>query len=87
MEKVGLKELNQQTSKIIARVRNGERLIVTDHGREVAMIVPVVAESTYQRMVSAGQVRPAIARSPLRVSRVTLSQTTAEILAEDGDRL
>jgi prevent-host-death family protein len=87
MEKIALKELNQQTSKVVARVRNGERLLVTDHGRNVAMIVPVNSQSVYETMLSAGQIRPAAARLPLQIARVKLAETTAEIRAEDADRL
>ena len=87
MEKIALKELNQQTSKVVARVRNGERLMVTDHGRGVAMLVPVISNSTFQTMLGAGQVRPAVTRLPLQIPRVRLTETTAQILAEDGDRL
>ncbi len=87
MDKIALKELNQQTSKVVARVRNGEHLMVTDHGRDVAMLVPVVSASTFQTMLGAGQVRPARTRSPLHISRVTLDETTAEIRADDSDRL
>ena len=87
MEKIGLKELNQQTSKVVARVRNGERLMVTDHGRNIAMIVPVNSESIYETMLGAGQIRPANARVPLRVARVSLTETTEQLRDEDSDRL
>lgn len=87
MDKIALKELNQQTSKVVARVRNGEHLMVTDHGRDVAMLVPVVSNSAFQTMLSAGLVRPARTRASLHISRVTLDEKTANIRAADSDRL
>lgn len=37
---IGVRELRNHLSATIRRVRNGEVVRVTDHGREVAMIVP-----------------------------------------------
>lgn len=85
MEKIGLKELNQQTSKVASRVRNGEHLMVTDHGRDVMMLVPVTQESLYERMIKAGQVRMAPRTGSLTVNPVESSESTAEILASDRE--
>lgn len=41
MERIGVRELNQNTSQVLARVRQGETLEVTDRGRAVARLVPV----------------------------------------------
>lgn len=41
METVGIRELKAQLSRHLRRVRAGARLLVTDRGREVAMINPV----------------------------------------------
>ena len=76
MKKIGLKELNQQTSRVIARVRDGERLVVTDHGRDVAMLVPIVTQSAFEKMLSAAQIRPATSRRPLNIARVNAAETT-----------
>jgi prevent-host-death family protein len=76
MKKIGLKELNQQTSRVIARVRGGERLVITDHGRDVAMLVPIVTQSAFEKMLSAGQVRPATSRQPLNIARVKVAEAT-----------
>jgi prevent-host-death family protein len=37
---VGVRELRQNLSKYLDRVKAGERLLVTEHGREVAQLVP-----------------------------------------------
>jgi prevent-host-death family protein len=38
MEKVGVRELRQNLSRHLARVKDGESLLVTERGREVAVI-------------------------------------------------
>ncbi|MCC6222850.1 MAG: type II toxin-antitoxin system prevent-host-death family antitoxin [Thermoleophilia bacterium] len=37
---VGVRELRQNLSRYLDRVKAGEALIVTEHGREVARLVP-----------------------------------------------
>ena len=41
---VGIKELKDKLSSYVERVRRGEQAIVTDHGQEVAMILPISRE-------------------------------------------
>ena len=41
MTSVGIRELKERLSRYIDRVRRGEAIVVTDHGKEVAMITPV----------------------------------------------
>lgn len=38
---VGIRELQQHASKVLARVASGEEIEVTDRGRPVAKIVPL----------------------------------------------
>jgi prevent-host-death family protein len=40
MAAVGVRELRQNLSKYLDRVKAGEALVVTEHGREVARLVP-----------------------------------------------
>ena len=40
MESVGVRELKANLSRYLKRVRAGERIIVTDRKKEVAVIVP-----------------------------------------------
>ena len=59
VETIGLRELNQNPSKAVARVRAGVPLLVTDRGKPVLRMVPEVdAPSTLQRMVEAGEAKP-----------------------------
>jgi prevent-host-death family protein len=42
-ESVGVRELRQNLSRYLDRVKAGEDLVVTEHGREVARLVPAGA--------------------------------------------
>ena len=39
-EKVGVREFRQNISRYLDRVKEGEAFVVTEHGREVARLVP-----------------------------------------------
>jgi prevent-host-death family protein len=41
MERIGVRELNQNTSQVLARVSGGETVEITDRGRPIARLVPV----------------------------------------------
>lgn len=60
MASVGIRELNQQTSQILDRVRAGETIEITDRGVPVAEIRPVGREpSVLARLVAEGRLTPA----------------------------
>ncbi|MEP6814048.1 MAG: type II toxin-antitoxin system prevent-host-death family antitoxin [Marmoricola sp.] len=40
MDRVGVRELRQNASKLLERVAAGETLVITNNGREVARLVP-----------------------------------------------
>lgn len=44
MISVGVKELKEKLSKYVDKVRHGEKVIITDHGTEVALITPLSEE-------------------------------------------
>jgi prevent-host-death family protein len=57
--RIGVRELNQQTSQVLDRVRAGEVVEITDRGVPVAEIRPVGRErSALARMESEGQLNP-----------------------------
>lgn len=41
---VGIKELKARLSSYVERVQQGEEVVITDHGREVALVVPISPE-------------------------------------------
>ncbi len=44
MVSVGIKELKGKLSAYVDRVRQGEEIVVTDRGKEIAMVVPISRE-------------------------------------------
>lgn len=58
MTDVGIRELKQNASAVVAQVAAGETLTVTVRGTPVARLVPL-ATSPLQRMIDAGLARPA----------------------------
>lgn len=57
METIGLRELNQNPSRAVARVRAGESLIVTDRGRPILRMVPETEPAdVLSRLVAEGTV-------------------------------
>lgn len=59
MPTVGVRELRQRASDVLRRVENGETFEVTDRGRPVARIVPIVELNALERMRRAGETTPA----------------------------
>lgn len=61
MESIGLRELNQNPSKAVARVRAGESLIVTDRGKPVLRMVPETENpSALHQLIATGGARPPV---------------------------
>lgn len=54
MERIGVRELRQNASRYLARVERGECFEVTDHGRPVAMVVPIIGDD-WRDLISSGQ--------------------------------
>jgi prevent-host-death family protein len=55
-EEVGIRELRQNLSRHLDRVREGEHLIVTDRNRPVAVLGPVPRnDSTLERLITEGR--------------------------------
>lgn len=58
--RVGVRELRQNLSVYLDRVKQGESLIVTEHGQIVAALSPLVRDlSPLERLVAEGRARPA----------------------------
>lgn len=88
---VGVRELRQNLSLYLARVKQGEILAVTERGREVARLVPthpgvdpyyVELAEKYGASVPKGNLVETIANLPPR-SKPAPAGTTDAILAED----
>lgn len=59
---IGIRELRDGLSRHLAEVRKGHTLTVTDHGKPIAMIVPVQQPTTLEQLIAKGVVRPARSR-------------------------
>lgn len=55
---VGVRELRQNLSRYLDRVKNGERLVVTERNRPVAVLEPISEQGELERLIAAGLVRP-----------------------------
>ena len=60
MDRVGIRELRQNLSVYLAKVKTGSAFTVTDRGKPVAVLKPLAAEDdAWQRLVESGVVIPA----------------------------
>ncbi|GAC1512706.1 MAG: hypothetical protein NVS1B16_04310 [Pseudarthrobacter sp.] len=82
------RELRNQSSKILERVKNGETIDVTNKGEIAATLIPPAA-SPFERLLLSGSVRPAL-ESPVDfrlLPRVASDIGTAEMISDlRGDR-
>lgn len=67
MDQVPIRALGD-TASVLARVQSGESLEITDHGKLIARLVPVVG-GDLDELVAAGKVAPATIHSPFLVPR------------------
>ena len=56
---VGVRELRNNLSRYLDRVRDGEEVVVTDRGRAIARVLPVGTERVLDRLIAEGVVTPA----------------------------
>ncbi|MGI8413813.1 MAG: type II toxin-antitoxin system Phd/YefM family antitoxin [Solirubrobacteraceae bacterium] len=70
MVQVGVAQVKAHFSELLARVRGGEEIVVTDHGRPVARLIPVstdrqlASEEHLEELERAGIVRIGASRLP-----------------------
>lgn len=93
MASIGIRELRDRLSHYLREVeRTGEPITVTDHGRPIAELVPVVEapKSRIQELIDAGLARPPLVSGPTRVrdTGIRLPPGTAQQLIDEdrGER-
>jgi prevent-host-death family protein len=89
METIGLRELNQNPSKAVARVRAGETILVTDRGRPVLRLVPEDERpGALQRMIDSGEVTPPaeLGMPDLMLDLAPEIDSLADVLIADRDK-
>ncbi|WP_024440960.1 type II toxin-antitoxin system Phd/YefM family antitoxin [Mycobacterium sp. UM_WGJ] len=63
MSEVPVRELNQNTAGVLARVKRGEQLEITERGTVIARLVPAEADPLAE-MIKAGRLHPATVDGP-----------------------
>ena len=77
--RIGIRELREDLSRAIRRVRGGEALEVTDRGQPVARIVPISPiVGPLSALVAEGKVRPPRSAGPLPRPLDLRSRMTSE---------
>jgi prevent-host-death family protein len=86
MAEVPIRELNQETAKVLARVKRGEEVDITERGVVVARLVPA-EPSPIGRLLATGNLRPPRATGPLARPRgdVRSTQESGELLEQLRD--
>jgi prevent-host-death family protein len=54
-----VRALRNHLSRYLARVREGEEMVVTDHGRAIARVLPIGTQRLLDRLIADGVVTPA----------------------------
>ncbi len=66
---IGLREANQQFSRLVKTVRGGREVLLTERGRPLAVLRPIRSgdktKAVIQRLEAAGFLRPAATRAGL----------------------
>jgi antitoxin (DNA-binding transcriptional repressor) of toxin-antitoxin stability system len=58
--RIGVRELRQHASRYLQRVKSGETIEVAERGQLVALLTPpTAAAASRERLIAAGQLRPA----------------------------
>lgn len=56
MISVGIKELKEKLSSYVDKARHGEEIVVTDRGKEIALVLPISRErSAVKQLVGSGR--------------------------------
>jgi prevent-host-death family protein len=88
MDRIGIRELRQNASRYIDRVKAGETLEVTEHGRPVAVLAPLPeTTSVIERLRREGRLKPAKRRledlpPPIKVDDPDIGRKLQEALDE-----
>ncbi len=80
---MGIRQLRDNLTATIRRVRRGETIEVTHHGAPVALLAPVPAD-LIDRLVAGGEVTPGVPLArPLRRFPVTGELTASQAIEDD----
>ncbi|HUY05875.1 MAG TPA: type II toxin-antitoxin system prevent-host-death family antitoxin [Acidimicrobiales bacterium] len=85
--KVGVREFRDHLSRYLNQVESGDEVIVTDHGREIARVMPIEnggrRPSACDRLVAEGlAAAPLKARRPLPARGISSTQPLSPLVSE-----
>ena len=79
---VGVKELRNNLSRYLEKVRDGQEVVVTDRGRAIARVLPIGAERALDRLIAEGVVTPAIRARHRPVKPIKTRGQVSELVAD-----
>ena len=79
---VGVRELRDNLSRYLERVRDGEEVVVTEHGRAIARLLPLTGERVIDRLIREGKVTPASSPKRSRPQPVKTKGPVSDLVAE-----
>ena len=82
---VGVRELRDNLSRYLDRVRDDDEVVITDRGRAIARVVPIGAERVLDRLIAEGVVTPA-RRPKRRAGKPIKTKGTVSDLVADQRR-
>jgi prevent-host-death family protein len=86
MAEVGIRELRDNLSRYLERVRDGEEIVVTDRGRAVARMVPTDQPRPYDRLVAEGTIEPSRSATRSRPRKRVRAEGSVSGLVADQRR-
>ncbi len=84
---VGLRQLGQNVSRVMERIKRGEVLVVTEFGKPIAKISPVREPQTLEEAVQMGQVTQPTANLADFFARERLPASGGQSLSEVLERM
>jgi prevent-host-death family protein len=94
METVTVSELNQQTARVLERIKAGETLEISEYGKPVARLVPAVPTTgvpLLDQLIAQGRAIPAASPGPIpptpprddQEDGISLTDTLAQMRADE----
>ncbi len=89
MKTVGLRQMNQQFSRYLKAVRDGEEILITDRGKPVAIVRPVVEANDLEDKLRHLELTGVLTRSVklARIRRRPRVRVSGEPLSETISRM
>jgi prevent-host-death family protein len=76
---VGVRDLRDHLSHYLTRVKDGEEVVVTEHGQAIAYLLPKPRSSRLAELIAAGRARAPRSHRRSRPTPVAFSGSDAEL--------